>query len=267
MKEYQTSYVLDNFQEFERLERQSTQKNYSLENELQYLDYSGTKRVLDAGCGSGLLSRFLKEKNNKLEIVACDYSELRVQQAKRFNENNFNIEFVHSNLEKLPYEDKSFDIVVSRFVYEYLQSPVLITTELRRVLRPGGILYLIDLDGVFLNFWTSNKRFNFLLNKIERGVDFDLFVGRKLPSILHMSGLQKVDWKLTVHEFKNAVEVEEEIKNNIDRLNGARTKFSKILKSEEAFEEFKKLYIEEMRNISLQGNLLFFNKVIAWGVK
>jgi len=268
VEEYKTDYVLDNFEEFKRLEKQALQKNYSLNDELKYLDLSGNKSVLDAGCGSGVLSRHLAEQNSKLNITACDFSEIRIFQATQYEKGtNSKIKYVQSNLDGLPFEDNTFDVVVSRFVYEYLQHPVQITQELKRVLKPGGCLYLIDLDGVFLNFWTSNNRFNTLLKELELGLDFDLYVGRKLPSFLQDAGLRNVNCRVSVHEFKTEIEVREEIENNLTRIQGAREKFTKILGSSAVYEEFLQLYVQEMERIVSEGNLMFFNKMITWGTK
>lgn len=260
-------YVLDNPQEFERLEDQATQKNYFLKDELRFLDLKKGHRVLDAGCGSGVLSKYLGKNNPDISIDACDYSELRIKQAKQLNPENKNIRYHVSDLNTLKFEDNTFDVVVSRFVYEYLHDPVKTTKEICRVLKPGGTLYLIDLDGVFQNFWTANKRFNELLSKLNGTLDFDLFVGRKLPSIVHQAGLNEIKWEVSVHPFSQTEDIQKEINNNATRLAGARDKFSKILGGDKVFEEFAELYIQEMNRIQTQGNVMFFNKFIVWGKK
>lgn len=260
------SYVLDNQNEFERLENQATQKNYSLEDELRFLDIKDGTKILDAGCGSGVLSKFLSNKHPNISIDACDYSELRIQQTKQHNSCSKNINYHVSDLNNLHFEDETFDIVISRFVFEYLHDPVKVAKELTRVLKKDGILYLIDLDGVFMNFWTSNPRFNELLAQLNGTLDFDLFVGRKLPSIITQAGLNNIKWDVTVHPFSQSEDVVKETENNAIRLMGAKDKFVRIL-GPEAYEEFSDLYIEEMNKMSSQGNVMFFNKFIVWGNK
>ena len=263
----QQDYVLDNPKEFKRLEDQVLQKAYSLEDELRHLDLRPGDRVLDAGCGSAVLSKFLIKKVPNITIDACDYSDLRIQQAQNLNTQSERITYHLSDLGSLPFAEGTFDVVISRYVFEYLKNPIEICHELKRVLRPGGIVYLIDLDGVFQNFWTANSRFNELLSLLEKKLDFDLFVGRKLPSILNQAGFKNISWDASIHLFNESEEIQKEIQNNFTRLVGAKEPFSKILGGEEVFDEFFHLYLEEMKKIETNGNVLFFNKFLAWGRK
>jgi ubiquinone/menaquinone biosynthesis C-methylase UbiE len=261
-------YVLDNPNEFERLENQATQRNYLLKDELRFLEMvERGQKILDAGCGSGVLSRYIKTAHPDLCIHACDYSELRIQQAKKMDSTIKDINYHVSDLNTLPFKDGSFDIVISRFVFEYLADPVKVARELKRVLKKNGTLYLIDLDGVFMNFWTGNHRFNELLSRLNGTLDFDLFVGRKLPSIVHQAGFKNIKWEVSVHPFNQSEDIQKEISNNATRLAGAKDKFSKVLGGVGVFEEFSQLYIQEMNKIESQGNAMFFNKFIVWGKK
>lgn len=263
---HKTSYVLDNHQEFERLEVQAKQKSYCLKDELSHLEIRPGMRLLDAGCGSGVVTKYLAKNYPDNDIDSCDFSEIRIQQARKMNAENPKINYHVADLATLPFPDETFDGAISRYVYEYLPDPVRATKELARVLKPGGKLYLIDLDGVFLNFWTTNTHLNQLLDRLGRSIDFDLHVGKKLPSFLQMAGLQHIQWRVTVHPFTGE-ELLAERENNRIRLEGAREKFTKALESTELYEEFSRLYLEEMDKAERESSVMYFNKFIAWGVK
>ncbi|MCI0183491.1 class I SAM-dependent methyltransferase [Sulfoacidibacillus ferrooxidans] len=54
--------------------------------------------------------------------------------------------FVEGDVYHLPFADDSFDLVISRFLFQHLQDPRLALKELFRVVRSGGLVCLIDID-------------------------------------------------------------------------------------------------------------------------
>lgn len=260
------SYIMEHEEEFSRLEKQCRQKHYSLEEELKNLKLFNGAKVLDAGCGGGVLSRFLADKSLNLDVNSCDASELRVKQAQNFSQSNSQhkkIKFFYSNLESIQAQDNSFDFVICRYVYEYLKNPLQITKELTRVLKPGGKLCLIDLDGVFFNLHTSNQIFQSLLGEVQSKLNIDLFVGRKLANFVKNSGLTNIKKISTLHDFQGE-ELEEEYINTRQRLINARPDFIKILETEAKVDRFTEMYLSEMKK---DENTLFHNKFVVIGTK
>ena len=91
------------------------------------------KRVLDLGCRSGALTRHFLEGNS---VVGLDVDPAALDKAAALG-----IEPVRANVEEpLPFEDASFDVVVAGELFEHLQFPDALVGEIRRVLRPGGVL-------------------------------------------------------------------------------------------------------------------------------
>lgn len=91
------------------------------------------KRVLDLGCRSGALTRHFLEANS---VVGLDVDPAALEKAAALG-----IEPVQANVEEpLPFEDASFDVVVAGELFEHLQFPDALVGEIRRVLRPGGVL-------------------------------------------------------------------------------------------------------------------------------
>jgi len=91
------------------------------------------KRVLDLGCRSGALTKHFLEGNS---VVGLDVDPAALQKAAALG-----VEPVQANVEEpLPLEDGSFDAVVAGELFEHLQFPDALVAEIRRVLRPGGVL-------------------------------------------------------------------------------------------------------------------------------
>lgn len=257
------AYILENTEEFKRLEKQAQQSHYSLFEELKFLNLKAGYKVLDAGCGSGLLSRHLLSRQRDLEVHACDQSDIRLQQAKEVSK-GFNINYFKTSLDSIDVQPESFDVVVCRFVYEYLKNPLEVSREFHRILKPGGIVYLIDLDGVFLNFWTTNNKLNHYVELLRNELDVDLYVGRKLASILVSSQFKDVKSKVSLHHFSTALELADERQNNSDRIIFAKESLLGILGGEAAYQDFRETYLNEMQSV---GSTMFFNKFVVWGEK
>ena len=91
------------------------------------------KRVLDLGCRSGALTQHFLDGNT---VVGLDVDAAALEKAAALG-----IEPVQANVEEpLPFEDASFDAVVAGELFEHLLFPDALVAEIRRVLRPGGVL-------------------------------------------------------------------------------------------------------------------------------
>lgn len=96
-------------------------------------------RVLDAGCGSGLLASALRAKGAR--VTGFDASPAMVDLARNTLGEGAAIH-VADLAERLPFDDAEFDDVVASLVLHYLPDWTGPLAELRRVLRPGGRLLL-----------------------------------------------------------------------------------------------------------------------------
>lgn len=92
-----------------------------------------TDDVLDVGCGTGVLTR---------EVAKCaqsttglDLSESMLSVARQVCPT---VTFQQGNVAELPFDDSSFDAVVSAFMLMFVPDPKQAITQMKRVLRPGG---------------------------------------------------------------------------------------------------------------------------------
>jgi ubiquinone/menaquinone biosynthesis C-methylase UbiE len=103
-------------------------------------------RVLDAGCGTGLLTlALLRVLPQPAQITAVDLSRRSLLTARRAAlklRHRHRVTFVQANALSLPFPADSFDFVVTSGVLEYLPLDEGLA-ELRRVLAPGGYLFFL----------------------------------------------------------------------------------------------------------------------------
>lgn len=98
------------------------------------------KNILDAGCGTGYCTRILDKKFSKAKTIGVDIAVGMVDFAKQ-QKGFFNkIDYQVADIEQLPFEDNSFDLVFSNLTLQWSMQPKQVFIELNRVLKPGGLL-------------------------------------------------------------------------------------------------------------------------------
>ena len=97
-------------------------------------------RVLDACCGTGDLA--LADERAGGRVVGLDFSERMLERARRKSEA---IEWVQGDLLELPFDDASFDAATVGFGVRNVADLERSLRELRRVLRPGGRLGILEI--------------------------------------------------------------------------------------------------------------------------
>lgn len=102
-------------------------------------------KILDIGCGPGLLVRGFAEHQKNWDIIGVDISPYALTLAKKNCFGLKNARFVKSNVYKLAFKDSRFDLVVCKDSFHHFDKPEVALKEMFRVLRPGGVLYLQDL--------------------------------------------------------------------------------------------------------------------------
>ncbi len=163
-------------------------------------------RVADLGCGSGKTTFCLsKIAGSKGETVGVDNSDQRIEFAKKYYSTekiNFMLADIRSDLSCLG----KFDFVWVRFVMEYYASSAYeIIQNVGKMLNPGGIICLIDLDYNCLTHYGLPKRLESAIQGIKRTLekkaDFDPYAGRKLYSYLYDMEYKDIDMALEAHHL------------------------------------------------------------------
>jgi ubiquinone/menaquinone biosynthesis C-methylase UbiE len=123
------------------------------------------QKVLDIGSGTGTFAVLMKQRHPAVEVIGLDPDPKALARARRKAERaRVSIRFDQGFADALAYPAASFDVVFSSFMFHHLEADNREKTlrEVRRVLRPGGIFYLLDFEasdsGYGLRLFHSSER-------------------------------------------------------------------------------------------------------------
>lgn len=102
------------------------------------------KKFLDAGCGLGFFSK--RAFSKKAKVTGIDIGGRLIARCKKTIPG---VNFMNGSVTRMPFDDKSFDIVLSTEVIEHVEDPVDAIQELFRVVKPNGYIVLTTPNKVF----------------------------------------------------------------------------------------------------------------------
>lgn len=164
-----------------------------------FLPYIGSgMSLLDCGCGSGGITRGLSKIVSPGKVVGVDIGESEIESARELSEGDefSNLSFEVGSLYELPFQDSEFDALFSHNVLEHLERPEDALREMKRVLKPGGVIGIRDVD---FDGWVIGGPLAELLHKgLETIVEDwrqnggNAQIGKHLRKLLQDSGFVRV---------------------------------------------------------------------------
>jgi len=150
--------------------------------------------LLDIGCGPGTLTVDLAREVAPGTVTGVDAAEQVLEDARAHaaEEGVTNVEFLHANAYKLPFEDHSFDIVHAHQVLQHLSDPVAAIHEMLRVVKPGGIIAVRDADYGSMTWYPENhglQEWNELYHEVTSAYGYEADAGRRLLSWFQAAGV------------------------------------------------------------------------------
>lgn len=163
-------------------------------------------RVLDVGCGPGKTTSVLHELiQPEGTIIGIDWSEERISHAQK-HYGKPGMAFSVRDLRD-PLDDMGkFDFIWARFVLEYYRRESRdIVGNLKKALKPGGLICLLDLDHNGLNHYelppALEELVSRLMVKLREEHNFDVHAGRKLYAHLYDHGFEDIQVHIAAHHL------------------------------------------------------------------
>ena len=239
-------------------------------------DFSGIKAILDLACGPGGWVLDVARQHPDIEVTGIDISEsmIRFAKAQATSRGYGNASFMVMDVKKpLLFEDASFDLVNERTLYGVMgpgEWPQLLA-ECKRILRPGGIIRLTELEmpvttSPALNaLWYLHTRAFYKLGRSFSVDERHIGITPVLKRLLRDAGFQDVKHQGHVMDisagtadfegfFRNFVYVFELVKPFMLKIEGLTTE-----------QEWKRLYQQMQAEMLASDFCGLWTYVTAWG--
>ena len=160
--------------------------------------YEKGETVLEAGCGVGAQTIILAKNSPKADITSIDFSPVSVKKAAQLikRKNIKNVRLQQADIFDLPFKDGSFDHVFVCFVLEHLKDPGKALNALKKVLKKGGSITVIEGDhdtSLFHPYSEAAMKTIKCLIELQAKIGGNSLIGRQLYPLLNKAGFGKID--------------------------------------------------------------------------
>jgi ubiquinone/menaquinone biosynthesis C-methylase UbiE len=159
--------------------------------------YPAGSLVLEPGCGVGSQTATLAKNNPGAYILSLDISELSLHEARRKvrEAGSVNVGFQQADIFNLPFTPASFDHVFVCFVLEHLARPRAALTRLKKLLKKGGTITVIEVDHGSAYFYPDSAAARQAIQcqvELQKRTGGNSNIGRELYPLLNRAGFRSI---------------------------------------------------------------------------
>ena len=183
--------------------RLKKQVDYSLDKELRVWDnlgFSDGMKFLEPGSGPGWLTKVIRQKypNSPITTVELDPKMNEILRKVLTSEELEMVDVVESSIENTGFPNNYFDVAIVRAVLQHIEKPQIAIAEIYRVLKPGGVIYILDgdqgIEGLMDPKIEKLDAFSNRIKKIFSQQRGSPEISRHLPKMLKEQGFHSVDF-------------------------------------------------------------------------
>jgi ubiquinone/menaquinone biosynthesis C-methylase UbiE len=196
-----------NEEEQSRLQRQAAFAEHTV---YRNVDLSDVSNLLEVGCGVGAQSAIILRRFPNIQLTGIDLNKKQLETANTYlntipyAKGRFDIQ--EMDAENMNFKANQFDGAFLCWILEHVKDPARILNEVRRVVRPGGKVYVTEVmnSSFFLDPYSPNVwKYWMAFNEYQYDGAGDPFVGAKLGNLLTSVGFQRVRTEVVTWHLDN----------------------------------------------------------------
>lgn len=191
--------------EMKRLKKQADQGIDREIEMLRYLGVSDDSNILEVGCGPGFYTEHLLKNFDKAHLFCLDNDEKLINYAISKLDNIYKerITFINDDIINSNIPDEYFDIIIARFVFQHLNTPIKALKEIYRILKPGGKVIIIDVEN---SLWGTTypkskliESLNIEIMEQQKKLQGNREIGSVLLTLLKLSNFKNLKIEVVVN--------------------------------------------------------------------
>jgi SAM-dependent methyltransferase len=164
---------------------------------LHWLNVPTDSDWLDVGCGTGALTQTILQNVHPRTITSIDQSAGFIAYARQQVADE-HVTFHVGDAQKMPFDTASYDAAVSGLVLNFIPQPDVALREMKRVVRPGGVVAVYVWDyadkmQLMRHFWNAVTELDPAANNLDEGHRFPICHLDALAKLFQAVGLQNVE--------------------------------------------------------------------------
>ena len=131
-------------------------------------------RIIDVGCGFGAMNIVLAHRFVDSEVVGIDLSDPLLRLASRSAQAadlGDRVRFEKADVHQIPYDDDTFDVVISTNMVHLVDDPIRMLNEIERILVPDGCLFIADVRRSWIGLLDKTFKSALTLDEAKELID------------------------------------------------------------------------------------------------
>lgn len=257
----------------EEQNRLRTQAQFAEQIVYDGVNLSRVEHLLEVGSGVGAQSEILLRRFPRMKLTGIELNDKQLEAAKKnlaeMPEFKTRYEYKQMDATHMDFNSNSFDGAFLCWVLEHISEPKKVLSEVRRVLKPGSIVYVTEVmnSSFFLDPYSPNLwKYWMAFNDYQYENAGDPFVGAKLGNLLLELGFADIQTKVKSWHIDNRRpdERRETIEYWTELLMSAK---EQLVKEEVIDEKTADLAQKELRLVARDPNAVFFYSFVQASAK